>query len=95
MIFGLGFGIMSVRSDSGFDHIWRSSMKGFLFVDGDCPNAAFWLTENGSVSRKYHPELIGCVVLDSDCDPELLIRMILTTKPSAGKFTADWLNSIG
>lgn len=70
-------------------------MKGFLFVEGDCRDAAFWLTENGSVSRKFHPKLIGCVVTEPESDPELLIRMILTTKPEAGKFTVDWLNSIG
>lgn len=70
-------------------------MKGFLFVENNCPDAVFWLTKNGSVSRKYHPELIGCICTDLDCDPELLIRMILLTRPKAGGFTADCLNSIG
>ncbi|MGF1806209.1 hypothetical protein L4C31_13255 [Aliivibrio sifiae] len=70
-------------------------MKGFLFVESNCTNAKFWLTENGSISRKYHPQLIGCVALDPECDVELLIRMILMTKPEAGRFTVEWLNSLG
>jgi len=53
------------------------------------------MRKNRTHSRKFNPKLIGCVVTDPNCDPELLIRMILATKPIAGKFTAEWLNSIG
>lgn len=99
LLFGADFGIITIRSSGGFDHFWSNCMKGFLFlflfVDGDCTDAAFWLTKNGTISRKYHPELIGCVVLDANCDPELLIHMILMTRPKAGQFTAEWLNSLG
>ncbi|ENO8811643.1 hypothetical protein ACCE85_003693 [Photobacterium damselae] len=69
-------------------------MKGFHFVECDCKDAAFWLTSSGSISRKYHPSLIGCQVTDPKSDVELLIRMILITKPKKGGYTAEYLNSI-
>ena len=70
-------------------------MKGYLFVPSHCEDAVFWLTQNGSVSHKYHPSLIGCVSLDVNNEPKLLINMLLNTPPEKGKFTAEWLNSIG
>ncbi len=70
-------------------------MKGFLFVDDNCPQAAFWITKQGSISRKYHPDLIGCVVTDPKNNPALLIRTILESDPKRIKWDADYLNNLG
>lgn len=70
-------------------------MKGFLFVDSNCPEADFWITKQGSISMKYHKDLIGCIVLDPKNNPNLLIKMILNTDPKKFIWTADYLNKIG
>ncbi len=70
-------------------------MKGFLFVEGNCPQAAFWITKQGSISRKYHSSFIGCVVTDPKNNPELLIKSILATNPRGIKWNADYLNNLG
>lgn len=70
-------------------------MKGFLFVESECPEADFWLTRQGSVSLKYHKDLIGCVVVDPKNRAELLIRMILESNPKDFVWSAEYLNNIG
>ncbi|MFB1079528.1 hypothetical protein ACPV34_19165 [Photobacterium damselae] len=70
-------------------------MKGFLFVEDNCPNASFWITKQGSISMKYHQNLIGCIVLDPKNSPDLLIRMILESNPKDFIWSAEYLNKLG
>lgn len=70
-------------------------MKGFLFVDGNCPNASFWITKQGSISMKYHKNLIGCVVLDPKNRSDLLIKMILESNPKDIIWSTEYLNNLG
>ncbi len=70
-------------------------MKGYLFVQNNCPEADFWITENGSVSLKYHPKLIGCISLDKKNRVDVLINMILIADRTKTVWTAEHLNSIG